>query len=76
MRKHLIAKLTTAVIAIASIGNAVVATVTLPPTGVDVGAHVTAAGTDLGAIVVVIVGVFFAFMLVRFGIRWAKRMGG
>lgn len=59
----------------ASAGNLLAQTtggIELPDTGVDIEGHITAVGTALGAIVVVAVGLIFAFMLVRKGIRWAR----
>lgn len=46
--------------------------VTLPDTGVDVGAFVTATVTALGTIVAVIVGSYFGFLLIRKALRWAR----
>ena len=46
--------------------------VSLPSTGVDVGAYATAAITSLGGVVAVCVGGVVAFMLVRAGIRWVR----
>lgn len=50
--------------------------VTLPETGVDVAGHVTATITALGAVLVVIVGGYFAFLLVRKAMRWGARALG
>lgn len=47
--------------------------VVLPDTGVDVAGYLTATGTALGAIIVVGVGLYFGFLLVRKGIRWASK---
>lgn len=49
--------------------------VTIPTTGVDVGAYATTAITSLGSVVGICVGGMFAFILVRWGIRWAKGIG-
>ena len=77
MRKRLCTVLSAAVVAITAFGNSVVAQgITLPPTGVDVSGHVTSAITALGLIVVTVAGGFFAFMLIRYGFRWARRLGG
>ena len=46
--------------------------ITLPDVGVDVGGHITALGTALGTVVAVAVGVYFAFLIVRKGLRWAR----
>lgn len=50
------------------------AQITLPDTGVDVSGHVTAAITALGAIVLVVVGGFFAFRVVMRGMSWARKV--
>ena len=42
----------------------------LAPTGIDVGAGITAAITALAAIVTVAIGGYAAFLLVRRGLRW------
>ena len=52
------------------------AQIVLPDPGVDVAGHVTAGITALGAIVLVAVGGYFAYMVIRFGLRWAKRSAG
>lgn len=48
----------------------------LPDVGVDVADTVTDIGTTLGAVVLAVVGVYAAFLVVRFGMRWLKRTGG
>ncbi len=60
---------------VALIGSAQLASaqVTLPDTGVDVTGHVTAAITAMGAIVAVVIGGFFAFMLIRKALQWGRR---
>ena len=63
--------------AVASVGLAALpamAQVTLPTTGVDVEGHVTAGITALGAVVLVVVGGFFAFLVIRKGLGWARKM--
>ena len=45
--------------------------VTLPETGVDIGAYCTTAITSIGSVVAVCVGGYFAFKLVKIGIKWA-----
>lgn len=52
------------------------AQITLPDPGVDVAGHVTAAITAMGGILLVVVGGFFAFLLIRKGISWARRALG
>lgn len=56
--------------------NTASAQVTLPDTGVDVGAFVTATITALGAVVLVVVGGYFAFLLVRKAIQWGRKAFG
>jgi hypothetical protein len=46
--------------------------ITLPDSGVDIEGHITAAITAMGAVVAVVVGGFFAFMIVRKGLQWAR----
>ncbi len=48
----------------------------LPATGVDVAALVTEMITDLGAVVAVIVGGYFAFVLIRKAIMWGRKAAG
>ncbi len=71
----------TKLVAVVALGSAFVASaqaggVTLPDSGVDTGAYVTAAITALGAIIAVVVGGFFAFLLIRKGIKWARGLLG
>lgn len=44
----------------------------LPDTGIDIAAMVTEVVTTLGTIVAVIVAAFFAFLLIRKALRWAR----
>lgn len=44
----------------------------LPDTGIDIEAMVTEVVTTLGGIVAVIVAAFFAFLLIRKALRWAR----
>ena len=46
--------------------------ITLPTTGVDLPGHVTAAITAMGSVVVVVVGGYFAFLIIRKGLQWAR----
>ncbi|MEX0655455.1 MAG: hypothetical protein WD151_15130 [Phycisphaeraceae bacterium] len=48
----------------------------LPDTGVDIEGLIGAAILGLGSIVVVAVGGYFGFLLVRLGLRWARTMAG
>lgn len=52
------------------------AQVTLPDTGVDVGGAVTATITALGAVVLVIVTGYFAFLLIKKAMQWGRRAFG
>lgn len=45
---------------------------TLPDTGTDIAAFITVAITGIGAIVAVVVGGYFAFLLIRKGMKWGK----
>ena len=45
--------------------------VTLPETGVDISSYCTTAITSIGSVVAVCVGGYFAFKLVKIGIKWA-----
>lgn len=49
--------------------------VTLPETGCDIGSYVTAAITKLGAVVGIVIAGVFAFMIVKWGIKWARGIG-
>ena len=46
--------------------------VTLPDTGVDIGDALTATITQLGVVVIVAVGGFFAYWLIRRSLVWAR----
>jgi hypothetical protein len=46
--------------------------ITLPTTGVDLPGLITAAITAMGGIVSVVVGGFFAFLVIRKGLTWAR----
>lgn len=64
------------------VSGAVVATaqaaesVTIPPTGVDVPGYITAAITALGLVVAAVIGGYFAFLIIKKGMRWAGRALG
>ena len=49
-------------------------TVTLPDTGCDVAGHVTAAITALGAVVMVVIGGYFAYLIVRKALKWSGKI--
>lgn len=48
--------------------------VTLPDVGVDMPGLVQAGLTALGAVVVVVVGGYFAFLAIRLAMKWARRI--
>jgi hypothetical protein len=50
--------------------------VTLPTTGIDVAEYVTAAITGLGVVLAAVVGGYFAFLLVKKGLKWAGKALG
>ena len=60
-----------AVLGLVGIANAT-DPITLPTTGVDLPGHVTAAITAMGSVVVVVVGGYFAFLIIRKGLQWAR----
>jgi hypothetical protein len=60
-----------AVLGLVSVANAT-DPITLPVTGVDLPGHVTAAITAMGSVVVVVVGGYFAFLIIRKGLQWAR----
>ena len=52
------------------------AAVAIPDTGVDTAGFITAGITTLGSVAAVAVGGYFAFLVIKKGIRWAgKAMG-
>ena len=56
--------------------KAMATTITLPEPlgeGVTLGDYVTVAITSMGAVVVVVVGGFFAFKIIKVGLGWAGR---
>ena len=48
------------------------AQIVLPDVGVDVGGHITAAITAVGAVALIAVGGYFAFMVVRKALQWGR----
>jgi hypothetical protein len=50
--------------------------VTLPSVGVDVGAFVTATITALGAVIAIVIGGYFAFLLVKKAVAWGRKAFG
>ncbi len=49
--------------------------VTIPDTGIDVGAYITAGITTLGAVAAVAVGGYFAFLVVKRALKWGNKIG-
>lgn len=50
--------------------------VTLPDTGINMSSYVTAGITAIGAVIAVVIGGYFAFLLIRKGMKWAGRALG
>jgi len=48
----------------------------LPDTGVDVAAWIPVVITSLGTVVLATVGGYFAFLLIRKGMKWARKAFG
>lgn len=48
----------------------------IPDTETDVSEYVTAAISALAGVVGVAVGGYFAFLIIRMGLRWARRIAG
>lgn len=68
-------QLVLAALAVVSLtGSLAHATVTLPDTGADPAGLVGAAITAIGAIIAVVVGGYFAFLVIKKAMTWAKRM--
>jgi len=59
---------------LASGAHASGSTVTLPDTGANISGLVTAGITAIGAIVAVIVGGYFSFLVIRLAMKWARRI--
>jgi hypothetical protein len=60
------------------IAHAEAATVTIPDclgTGVGVADYISSAITKLGSVVAVVVGGFFAFRIIKMGLRWIGVIG-
>lgn len=64
--------------AVATVGTSAFAdgtsAVTIPETGVDVAGYASTAITSLGAVAAVAVGGYVAFLLVRKGLGWLRRI--
>lgn len=48
--------------------------VTIPETGVDISGYVSTAITSIGGVIAVCVGGFFAFLLIKKGVKFASSM--
>lgn len=57
---------------LAGVGTASATDPLLPDTGIDIAAMVGEVVTTLGTIVAVIVAAYFAFLLIRKALRWAR----
>ncbi len=47
----------------------------IPDTGIDVGAYITAGITSLGSVAAVAVGGYFAFLVVKRALKWGNKIG-
>lgn len=56
--------------------NILSTTVTLPETGADIGEFISISITGMAAVVAVAVGGYFAFLLIRKGMKWANHALG
>ena len=63
-----------ALVALVGTVSAKADTVTLPDTGANISGLVSAGITAIGAIVAVIVGGYFAFLVIKLAMKWARRM--
>lgn len=61
-----------AVVMVAGASGALAEPPLIPDTGVDVGDYVTAGITAMAAVVAICVGGFFAFLIVKVALRWAR----
>jgi len=50
--------------------------VTIPSTGLDVGAYITAGAAAMATVAATAVGFWFAFKIIKKGLRWAGRALG
>jgi len=62
------------VASMAGVAHASGSTVTLPDTGANISGLVTAGITAIGAIVAVIVGGYFSFLVIKLALKWSKRI--
>lgn len=76
MRKFFHAFIMALALMLVTVGAASAADVVIPSTGCDIGGFITAGITAMAAIAAIAVGGYFAFLLIKKGIRWAgKAMG-
>jgi len=48
--------------------------VTLPDTGIDLSEYVTLLVTGIGGVAALAIGGYFAFRIVRIGLRWLRKI--
>jgi uncharacterized membrane protein len=65
-----------ALTALAVGGISAAESVTIPDTGLDIGEYITAAITTVAGVFAVVVGGYFAFLIVKKAMRWAGRALG
>lgn len=66
-----------AILALAAVSaTAPAAEVVIPNTGLDIGGYITAGITAVAAVVAIAVGGYFAFLVIKKGIRWAGKALG
>ncbi len=63
-------------LSVLAIAGAPAADVTIPTTGLDIGGYITAAITAVAAVFAVVVGGYFAFLIVKKAMRWAGKALG
>lgn len=61
---------------VGTVAAASAADVTIPTTGLDIGGYITAAITAVAAVFAVVVGGYFAFLIVKKAMRWAGKALG
>ena len=77
MRTHLKTALKAApVLSLVVLASAANAAVTIPDTGLDISGYVTAGIVAIGGVVATCVGGYFAFLVIKRGIRWAGKALG
>lgn len=64
-----------AFVAVSVVPALVQAQVTLPSTGIDVEDYVTALVSALGSAVGAAIGAMFAFLALRKGLKWVRKVG-